>query len=84
MKRTLLLLHVSASALATFDLPLTRRVLTSSDGSSSSRLLDTIDTDIDTIGEQIAFTTQMYFGSASQPMEMLVDTGSSVSSSIVV
>ena len=68
----------------TLDLPLTLRHLSSHGSQSTLRSLqqlnDSLDSQLSPIGEKIAFTTRVWFGSHRQEMELLVDTGSSVSS----
>ena len=70
--------------LGTLDLPLTPRHLSSHGFQSTLRSLqplnDSLDSQLSPIGEKIAFTTRVWFGSHHQEMELLVDTGSSVSS----
>jgi hypothetical protein len=70
--------------MAPINLPLTLRHLSSHGFNYTLRALqasnDSLDSQLSPIGEKIAFTTRVWFGSHRQEMELLVDTGSSVSS----
>lgn len=89
IRTLLMLLYFLATVCNAADLPMKRWQHSTSKQlarQDSARVLSNqtegspFDFTIDPIGFQIAFTIEMEFGAKRQPMELLLDTGSSVSS----